>query len=298
MSAWTYNVSVFDANGCTASTSVTITAPDALAVTISSNDANCNAACDGSLSSTVTGGTLPYTYSWDDSNSQTTASASNLCDGTYNLTVVDNNACSIITNGTVAEPSAIVITLDNQTNESCASACDGILSVSVSGGSSPYTYLWDNPSASNGTSINNLCQGSYTLTVTDNAGCTSSETYTITSGGALTLSTTGTDPSCNGDAYGTASVSISGVTSPFTYLWDDASLQSTNTASGLIAGSYSVSVTDANGCSNTAAISLTNPTAISLTSSTVDANCGNNDGSETVVVSSGDSPFTYLWNDP
>ena len=132
LSAWTYNVSVFDANGCTASTSVTITAPDALAVTISSNDANCNAACDGSLSSTVTGGTLPYTYSWDDSNSQTTASASNLCDGTYNLTVVDNNACSIITNGTVAEPSAIVITLDNQTNESCASACDGILSVSVS----------------------------------------------------------------------------------------------------------------------------------------------------------------------
>ena len=134
--------------------------------------------------------------------------------------------------------------------------------------------------------------------MTDNAGCTSSETYTITSGGALTLSTTGTDPSCNGDAYGTASVSISGVTSPFTYLWDDASLQSTNTASGLIAGSYSVSVTDANGCSNTAAISLTNPTAISLTSSTVDANCGNNDGSATVVVSSGDSPFTYLWNDP
>ena len=298
LSAGTYNVSVFDANGCTASTSVTITAPDALAVTISSNDANCNAACDGSLSSTVTGGTLPYTYSWDDSNSQTTASASNLCDGTYNLTVVDNNACSIITNGTVAEPSAIVITLDNQTNESCASACDGILSVSVSGGSSPYTYLWDNPSASNGTSINNLCQGSYTLTVTDNAGCTSSETYTITSGGALTLSTTGTDPSCNGDADGTASVSISGGTSPFTYLWDDASLQSTNTASGLIAGSYSVSVTDANGCSNTAAISLTNPTAISLTSSTVDANCGNNDGSATVVVSSGDSPFTYLWNDP
>ena len=298
LSAGTYSVSVFDANGCAASTSVTITAPEALAVTIESNDANCNAVCDGSLVSTVTGGTLPYTYSWDDSNSQTTASAFNLCDGTYNLTVIDNNSCSVITNGTVAEPSPLTITLDNQTNESCVNACDGILSVSVSGGSSPYTYLWDNPAASNGTSINNLCQGSYKLTVSDNAGCTSNETYTITSGGALTLTTSATDPSCNGYSDGTATVSINGGTSPFTYLWDDASLQSTNTASALIGGSYSVSVSDANGCSNAASIILTNPTAISLSSSTVDPNCGNNDGSATVVVSSGDSPFTYLWNDP
>ena len=75
-------------------------------------------------------------------------------------------------------------------------------------------------------------------------------------------------------------------------------MQSTNTASALIGGSYSVSVSDANGCSNAASIILTNPTPISLSSSTVDPNCGNNDGSATVVVSSGDSPFTYLWNDP
>ena len=304
-----YTVTVTDANGCTFTTTpaVTITEPTVLTASATKvQDVQCNGDADGSISVTASGGTAGYTYLWDDASAQTTSTATGLAPGDYTVTVTDANGCTFTTTPavTITEPTVLTASATKVQDVQCNGDADGSISVTASGGTAGYTYLWDDASAQTTTTATGLAPGDYTVTVTDANGCTFTTTpaVTITEPTVLTASATKVqDVTCNGDADGSISVTASGGTAGYTYLWDDASAQTTSTATGLAPGDYTATVTDANGCTftTTPAVTITEPTAITASATKVqDVQCnGDADGSISVTASGGTAGYTYLWDD-
>ncbi len=287
--AGTYSCTITDNNGCNNVETIVITEPSAISTSMAVTDASCNGSSDGSATVTVSGGTSPYTYLW--SSGGTGATESGIAAGNYAVTVTDANGCTATDNATIGEPTAIVITETH--NDATCGLSDGDATVSVSGGSSPYTYLWS--SGQTTASISGLAAGNYTVTVTDTNSCINTLTVSINSIGGPTLTISSTDVSCNGGSDGTASVTASGGTPPYTYLWSGG--QITASINTLIAGTYSVTVTDANTCYASASVSVNEPTTITATATILDVNCnGGSDGSISLTVSGGTSPYTYAWS--
>ena len=300
LSVGTYTVTVTDNNACSTSDTVVITEPSALSVSIaSSTNVDCNGACTGDATGVVAGGTLPFTYLWDDPSAQTKLLATGLCAGTYTLLVIDSMGCTDNAVSVITEPAALVAGLASSNDVTCNSACDGDATGSASGGSLPYTYLWDDPSAQTNLSASNLCAGLYNFVVTDANGCSDSVATAITEPGALVVSISGSNnASCNGLCDGDATASGAGGVGPYAYSWDDPSAQTLLTANSLCAGTHNVIITDANGCMDTANVTITEPSAIVLTMGGVDATCGVSNGSASVSAAGGAGTYTYLWDDP
>ena len=301
--AGTYTVSVTDANGCTGTASTTITQPAAaLTASISaSTNVLCFGATTGSATVTAAGGTTAYTYAWPVSAaSQTTATASNLVAGTYVVTVTDANLCTATAMATITAPAAaLVATISGQTNVLCFGNATGSATVSTTGGTGAKTYMWSNGQTT--TTAANLTAGTYVVTATDANGCTSSATATITGPAvALTSSISAqTNVLCGGTSTGSATVTPAGGTPAYSYAWPvSAASQTTATASNLAAGSYIVTVTDANGCTSTSTATITQNTSLSAPTTHVNVQCGSlvNNGSASVVPAGGTIPYTYLWS--
>ena len=292
--AGTYTATVTDTNGCTTTASYTVTEPTPITLNTSGNPANCGQA-DGDVTVFPSGGTGAYTYSWDTSPVQTNANATGLSAGTYTATITDANGCTTTASATVTEPAALTSVMIQEVGVDCFGDCDGIAEVAAAGGTSPYTFLWsDGQSAALAI---NLCAGTYTVDITDDNGCTISDTAVITEPLALVNVFSSTDVLCNGDATGIATATIAGGTTAYTYLWDDPLFQTNTSATNLVAGTYCVLVTDANGCTLNECITINEPVAIAIVIDTTGANCGLADGSACVTVSSGIAPFTYQWDD-
>ncbi len=180
-------------------------------------------------------------------------------------------------------------------NVSCNGGSNGTAIASVSGGFSPYTYFWQ-PSGNSTDSIGGLSAGTYTLSVTGNNDSTTNVYVTITQPAILNpLGYIIANVSCNGGNNGIDSVSGNGGASPFTYLWNDANSQTTATAIGLSAGTYTVSVSDSCGNSATTSVIITQPIALTMMADSSDATSGNCDGSAWVIVNGGTTPYTYSW---
>lgn len=292
LSAGTYTITVTDSKGCTKTATAVITEPTAVTATTSKTDVSCYGGNDGTATVSAAGGTTPYIYLWSPSGG-TNATALLLSAGTYTVTVTDSKGCTKIAATTVTQPADIVLTTA-MTPANCGSA-DGSASVTVSGGTPTYTYAWS-PGGGTVPTISNIIGGSYTVVVTDSKGCTKTAIVIVSSSGSAITTATGTNVSCNGVADGTATASTSGGTAPYSYSWNSVPAQTTVTATGLLAGSYIVTVTDAMGCISNATVTITEPTAIVLTTSKTDANCGGADGSASVTASGGISPYTYSWN--
>ena len=298
--AGTYTVTVTDASGCTAQATGTVNEPDAIVITTTQVDANC-LQNDGSATCTVTGGTVAsdYSYTWDDGAStiSTTASATGLVPGTYNLTVQDDNTCTEATSVTINNlPGGTVSATSNDI--SCFGICDGDGTASMTGGTSPFSYVWDDPSTTTGVNVSSLCAGTFNVTSTDAVGCTSTTSITISEPTELVASiATSSDVTCFGAADGSATVSISGGTSGFTYSWNDPSTQTSATATGLDVGGYTVTITDANSCQDAVGVTISQPTQFTVSGTTVSAHCSLADGSATVAVSSGGvGAISYSWS--
>ena len=295
LSAGTYFITATDNNGCSNNAFATITQPNVLTATanVTANE-TCNGGNTGSLSSTVNGGTNPYTYSWTPAGG-TNATATGLTAGSYSLMVTDNNGCTASSAVSISQPAALSAGANVTANETCNGGNIGSLSSSVSGGTSPYTYSWTPAGGTNSTATG-LTAGTYTLTVHDACGATSTATATITQPNALSASTTETGVSCHGGNNGTASANISGGTSPFTYSWSGGG--GTNaTASGLSAGTYTLTVHDACGGSSTTTAAVTQPASIGIVGDSLSAASATAcNGSAWVTVSGGTGPYTYLWS--
>ncbi|MBI2271497.1 MAG: gliding motility-associated C-terminal domain-containing protein [Bacteroidetes bacterium] len=287
----TYTVTVTDANNCTATSTAVVTEP-ALALTAATGetDVSCNGGSDGTTFVNASGGTPGYSYTWVPGG-QTGATATALFAGSYNVTVTDANGCTTVGGIVVNQPAVLSFTV-NQVDVSCNSACDGTANVTVAGGTAPFNYLWSN--AATGQTVTGLCLGSYTVTATDSKGCTNSKIVTITEPSTLLANVTGTDPSCLSATSGSATSAPAGGTVPYTYNWSNGAL--TQTINSLAAGSYTVTVTDSNGCTDTQSVTLIPPVPITIVQAVSDANCGACDGTIDVTVSGGTPGYSYLWN--
>ncbi len=290
--AGTYTCTITDANGCTTTRSFTITQPTALTTTGSQVNVLCNGFCTGSATVNPSGGSPGYTYAWAPSGGNA-ATASNLCAGTYTCTVTDANGCTATRTFTITQPPALTTT-GSQVNLVCNGQCIGSATVNPSGGSPGYTYAWA-PSGGNAATASNLCAGNYTCTVTDANGCTTTRTFAITQPTAITSTGSQVNVLCNGQCTGSATVNPSGGSPGYTYAWAPSGGNAA-TASNLCAGTYTCTITDANGCTATRSFTITQPPALTASALAVAATCGNNNGSITVTAGGGSPNYTYTWN--
>lgn len=289
LTAGVYTVTVSDSRSCTVTAGATVNQNPAANVTASVTNASCYGMNNGVINISVAGSSSPYTFSWNDG--PVTEDRTFIGAGTYNVTVTDNNGCKTTATGTVNQPQPIQIT-GSTTPSGCSGASTGIISINVSGGVTPYTYLWSNGAVS--ANPGNVAAGNYIITITDANTCTASQSFTVAQTAAVSISTTHTNALCAGATNGTISVTTGTGTAPFNFVWNDANTQQNRTVG---AGTYTVTVTDAANCSATVSETVTEPTGLSLTYTKQDVNCfGGTNGSIDFTVSDGTAPYTYNWS--
>ncbi len=288
-----YSLVVTDNKGCTTNGNASLSQPSQLAISFTSTNVSCTGSSNGTLSATVSGGTGPYTFLW--SNGATTGSINGLAAGNYAVTVTDSKGCQSTANATISAPALLVANVTLAQAILCEGATNGSLLGSASGGTSPYSYLWSNGATSN--PVINLGTGSYLLTVTDANGCSDTASFVMTAPQGLVASVQITDSiSCFGQATGGLSASVLGGTPGYSFLWSNGGVGSSQT--GLPAGSYTVTITDANGCSDSASVLLSEPAELSLSATVLfQPTCfGNSDGQALALVSGGTAPFSLTWS--
>jgi gliding motility-associated-like protein len=303
----TYTCTVTDAVGATASASLNIANPAVLRIAPTQTNASTATSNDGTATATVTGGTIGtgYIYSWSPGNptGQGTNTITGLAGGTYTLLVTDGHGCTVTQIYTITQPAALAVTIAKTKGISCNGNTDGIFKATPSGGTAPYTYLWSNGDTGQSTTTG-LAPGTYTCTVTDAVGATATSAgLLILAPGVIKITPTQTNATTAGGADGTATASVSGGTigSGYTYNWTpgNPSGQGTNTITGLTAGTYTLTVIDANGCSASQVYTITDPAvALSVTIARTKAiSCnGDADGIFKATPSGGTAPYTYLWS--
>ncbi len=282
LSAGTYTVTVQDASNCTATVTQTITEPAALDLQFESVNVTCFGANDGQIAGSASGGTAPYTFSLDGTNFQSTA-FSGLQAGNYTLTVKDANDCEATTTVQISEPAVLTASLSNSSNVSCNGASDGTLSLSISGGTAPYSTSKDGTNFDTSLNFLGLTAGSFTITVRDANNCTTTVMATITEPDVLAVSANGSTLLCHGDSDGSVSATATGGTSPYEYSLDGTNFQASGSFGSLAAGSYTLTVKDANGCISSSAASIVEPDANTVTS-TIEEDACNGDASGAIDV--------------
>ena len=295
LSAGTYTLNVKDNKNCTTSNTVVVAQPTKITASANTVPETCNYSNDGSASASATGGTPNYTYLWQPGG-DTTTTPTGLLAGTYTLRVTDAANCTTVINPIVAEPSVLTVNFVSQVDVSCTGGSNGKVTANATGGTGTgYSYSWT-PAVSTTATASNLEAGTYTVTVTDSKGCTATNSVTITEPAVLSASAIATDETCDYLNDGSATATATGGTVPYTYQWQP-SLQTTFTATSLKADTYTVTVTDAKGCKDTATATVNQPDALLMSFSGISSvSCfGGNDGDATVSATGGTSGYTYSW---
>ena len=287
-----YTVTITDLNNCTLVGSWTITEPSRVTWIGSVTNVLCHGGSDGYINGTTYGGTSPYTYVW--SSGQTVEDISGLTAGIYHLTVTDFNGCPTITYREVTEPPLLVVNpVAVVTNISCNGVADGTINITVTGGTPDYSFVWSSGQFTE--DITGLTAGIYSVTVTDHNQCKAYGSWEVTQPDPLTATSTKVDVLCNGGNNGSIDLTVSGGTKPYTYSWSSG--QSTEDISGLTAGCYYVTVTDANHCVAYDGKCITEPYALTLEGVPSPVLChGGNTGSINIFVGGGTLDYTYLWS--
>jgi large repetitive protein len=296
LAAGGHTVRVTDANGCSIIGTVTIAEPQILLATaLQSAGVSCNGFADGSAFATTTGGNLPYSYGWDSPSALNPAT--NLTAGLHTVRVTDAKLCTTTASVNITQPNALAVNVAQITQVKCFGGSDALASANVTGGTVNFTYLWDNTNPS--ATPNDLNAGSHTVLVTDGRGCTVIGTVLITQPIVLTATTTSTNVSCFAGRNGTASVTPAGGNPPYFYAWNSVPAQATPFASLLPAGTFTVTVSDANGCNTNVSATVTEPTELILsTSNIINVQCYNQlNGSATANVTGGTGGIGFAWSD-
>jgi gliding motility-associated-like protein len=254
----TYNVIVVGPGGCQVPLTINIGEPAGISVSLTPNNVSCFGGGDGSINSSVSGGSTPYTYTWD--NGSTTAVASNLTAGNYCLTVTDDNGCTANDCEVISEPTALSLAFST-TDATCNGTCDGTATAVVGGGTAPYSYNWSGLAGNTSSTANSICDGTYDLIVTDAEGCTISELdWVISEPVALTTVVTAIDETCYGVCDG--SITIVSNTGVSFSINGGTTFSANNIYTDLCTGTYEVVVEDPNGCSVTSTHVISGPDAV------------------------------------
>jgi hypothetical protein len=285
-----YTVEVTDALGCSATAMLSITAPPPLEIEVSQQDLLCQGAATGTLQTTVTGGTPPYSYAW--SNGATTAALANLPAGSYSGTVTDANGCTVTATATIRQPPAVSV-LAAVTDADCSGAATGAIDLTISGGTAPFSFSWSNGATTE--DLSGLIAGTYTGVIVDANGCIASTTVTVSEPLAIDLAAAVTAVDCHGAATGSIDLMVSGGTAPYTFAWSNSSMS--EDLSDLVAGTYTVTVTDAAGCVASTPVLVSEPPPISMAGEVTPTNCdGAATGAIDLVVSGGTGPYSFGWS--
>lgn len=299
--AGTYTDSIVDANGCDTVLTFIITEPDTLLTTTTFTDVKCFGACDGTAITSPYNGTPPYSYVWTPTPSPFD-SVVGLCPGQVIVTVTDTMGCEIKDTITITEPDILLAVPSVVQDMSCPGVCDGIATSNPTGGTPPYSWIWNNPGDITQTTTTGLCQGFVTVTVTDSNLCVAIDSVFIDEPIPMTLTMNKTDATCDGSCNGTASVDVVGGTGGLSYNWvpNPPNGQGTDSIWGLCAVTvYTVTVTDNGGigCSVSNSITINEPTPVTATITTVNLRCnGLCEGSATVTPAGGTPPYMVSWD--
>ncbi len=307
LSAMAYSVSIFDTNSCRLDTSFNLTQPTQITPVLSFSGYNggvnisCNGYIDGHAYSTVSGGVSPYQYLW--SNGDAVDSAYGLNAGSHSLTVRDSNGCSVSVPFILNEPSplALLTLLSNYNgyNFSCSGDSSACITLNVSGGNSPYQFIWNIQDTINASSICNVLEDTVLISIVDANGCQIDTSIILTTPPKITESSVVSNYNnfgiqCYGLSNGNIDVTVNGGVAPLNFAWSNSS--NTEDLSNIPAGNYSLIITDANTCSDTLNFILTEPPAITNSISMTSSTCQLSNGTAQVTITGGLSPFTYLWS--
>lgn len=319
----TYGLTVTDANGCTATSSVTLEAASPLAIDLDAlsytggNNVSCSGATDGAVDLSINGGTAPFTIAWTDGLGFTadTEDIANVGAGVYQVTVSDANGCSATESITLNSPqplgSSATLSGTPGANIACAGGTDGSIALDINGGTAPYNVSWSN--GQNGDVLDAVGAGTYTATVTDANGCTATSSHTLEAPESVSVTLTpsahpsGFAMACADGSDGTLDAQVSGGTADYTYAWSGPNgfAASTPSLADLSAGSYSLVVTDANGCTGSTSIALDTPAPVAISINATSFNGGYNiscmggsNGQATASVSGGNGTYSFDWNGP
>jgi len=298
----TYWASSIDQYGCESTDSVTVFVSD-IQNTISVEKPSCNGSSDGQAQVNPTGGVSPYTFLW--SNGSGSSMANNLSSDTMWVAVTDSIGCSAVDTFFLDQPDSLLITSIltssyNGYNVSCNGGSDGNVNTTVAGGTMPYYYNWNNNTYTT-SGISNAVAGTYILQVTDTNGCIVNSTIVLTEPNPIIISPSITSNyngyaiSCYGESDGSADVNISGGIAPYSILWSNG--VPTASITNVPSGSYSVMITDGNGCIDSTQIYLSQPNPLSATAIVTDASCyGERNGRIELSLSGGAGSFNINWN--
>lgn len=295
LTAQNYTVNVQDAVGCITTVTFAIGQPAALTLTLSSLPPSCTGGNNGTITAMAGGGTGPYVYNLNSGpNQASNVFTTNITSGSYNITVIDAKGCSLTVSVSVAQPSPITLTLSS-TNANCSSP-NGVASVTASGGAGGYTYTWS-PTGGNNATTFGVMANTYTVTVKDVNGCSQTGQVVVnaTPGGTAII-TSNIPVTCNGFGNGQATAGgAGGFTAPLSYSWSNG--QTTQTATNLIPGNYTVTVTDFYGCKSSTVVTITQPLVLNYAINSSSVLCYNGStGSASVTGITGGNPgYTFLW---
>jgi len=288
-----YSAIITDQRGCKLTINRSITQPDSIAIQYTdTTHVVCNGICSGMARVAAIGGISPYQYTWV--NGSLHDSIFNICAGIYTLTVTDQNQCT--KTGSIQ----IMDTSSFEANTSlimarCYLECNGQAAIIASAGVPPYTYTWNG--GSNNDTLFNLCNGIYSATVTESNGCIRNVFAEITQPSPVSISNTTINiPNCNGDCTGSISITAAGGTAPYTYQWS-LNPSTDSIASNLCSNNYSVTITDARGCTYDTTYTISQPDQLSAVITTTKVPCIEVcNGSADISITGGVTPYTINWD--
>lgn len=298
VAAGTYVLTATDGNGCQSVETFIVNNIGTLAITSSSTPVTCFGGNNGSISITPSGGTTPYSFAW--SNGATTQNISSLTAGNYTVTMTDQLGCLFSQQIAVSSNAQVTATLVSSQDEQC-NTTNGLIDVNVSGGNGSYGYAWSNGATTQ--DLSSLNSGTYNITVTDGLGCTGTGSFTIANNLTgcsnfcfLDVNQNSLTNSTCGGSTGAINIDVLNAAAPYTISWSSGA--TTEDISGLVPGTYQVTVIDVNNCSQTESFTISNNSnGFAVSSATVsDEMCGNSNGAIDITVTGGSAPYSYSWS--
>ena len=291
LSAGEYYATMTDSNGNTVIDTFTIVEPDPISIVGSITNASSGTSNDGEIDLTISGGTPGYSFSW--SNTATTEDITGLAIGTYSVTVTDSNGC-VDTASFVIDTGSVVFSVSYViTDLDCGGDSSGSIDLTVSGGTTPYSFSWNTGATSE--DLVGLAGGTYTVTVTDNDTNSFTETFVVNEPSALSLTSTITAPTNGTTNDGAIDITVTGGSMPYSYAWSNTA--TTEDISGLSIGNYTVTVTDSTGCTLIESFFVDTIPALGAVLQSGDVTCLNsNNGSIDLTVIGGVTPFVFAWS--
>lgn len=280
-----------DGTGCESKFGIEITGPDILSSAFYDvEDASCYGSNDGQAKSFINGGVEPYSFNWE--SGEVTPNASQLMPGFNKVTITDKFGCVKIDSVKLDEPDSIDVINFVTFPAKCFNTSDGSAAINLSGGSGDLIVAWGDPNKTIGIVANDLMPGDYTLTITDENGCSKTMDYSILSSPKIETSMSQTDVKCENSSDGTATVTVTAGDGPFSYLWSNN--DKTETAMNLGIGKHYVTVTNANNCSTVDSVDIqpANPILVSVNLSKVISCHDGNDGEIDITVTGGSQPYS------